>query len=457
MNFLIQVIAFIITILILVSFHEAGHFCVAKLLGVKVLRFSIGFGKSIYRHLGKTGTEYIIALIPLGGYVKLLDERETVVPESEKHLEFNHQPLWVKTAIVLAGPLTNIIFAIFGFWLMLILGVQTLRPIAGNIAPNSIAAKAGMQTGDEINMVDGRSTPSWQKVMFRLIDRVGETGYLIFNTKNIYTQQVHTYDLNLEHWNINPLNPDPLSSLGIQPLQPPLPAILEAVDYGSPAANAGLQPHDKILTIADHTVRDWYDLVKYLRAHPGQIATVQYLRDHKSRSTTLTIERKLSGFHWIGYIGVKTKSVVTPPYMLRMRQSSLLAALPEAGSETWHFLVFNFVVVKKMILGQISLSSLGGPISILKVADQALRQGFAIFFGFLALISVMLAFINILPIPGLDGGHLLNYLIEFIIRRPLSLTYQILSIRIGMFLLLLLIAFATINDILRLFSSTPVR
>jgi regulator of sigma E protease len=366
MNFLIQFFAFIVTILILISFHEAGHFLVAKLLGIKVLRFSIGFGKPILRFHDKKRTEYILALIPLGGYVKLLDEREVVVPESEKSLAFNRQLLWVRALVVLAGPLTNILFAIFGFWLMFIIGIESLRPIIGKVQPNSIAMKAGLQPADEILIVDGKKTPTLQKVVVAIVRRWGEKTTMTIQAINTRTQKKTWYYLDLSHWSVDQLKPNPLKSLGIEPLQSLLPPTKLSQD------------------------------------------------------------------------------------MLLMRKYPPFKALSVATAETWEFLAFNFLILKKMILGQVSLGSLGGPIAIFQTADQALKQGLSVFLGFLAIISIMLAFINILPIPGLDGGHLFNCLIEFIIRRPLSLKYELISIQVGMILLVAIIVLGTLNDILRL-------
>lgn len=454
MDILIQLAAFIITILVLVSFHEAGHFTVAKLLGVKVLRFAVGFGKPIYRLHDKSGTEYVIGFIPLGGYVKLLDEREVEVPEKEKHLAFNRQPLWARTLVVLAGPFTNLLFALLAFWLMYMIGIESLRPIIGKVIPHSIAATAGIRPFDQIKQVDGKPTPSLQKVFLAITKRLGETSRLIVVTENPTTKEKTEHVLNLKHWSIDSLNPDPLESLGLKPYQPPLPAVIDEVNEHSPAQQAGLKANDKITQINGQPVEDWYAFVRFIHLHPGAKISVTFTREGIEKQTQLTIDKQVSlNFRTTGYIGVKPKITQMPESMKLLRRYPAGEAFKFAADDTWEYFAFNFIVLKKLVLGQISLNTLGGPIAIFRTADLALRQGVAVFLGFLALISVMLAFINILPIPGLDGGHLLNYLIEFIIRRPLPLSYEVLSIRIGMILLILLMMVATVNDLLRLFSS----
>jgi regulator of sigma E protease len=369
MNIVTQVLAFMITILVLVSFHEAGHFLAAKWLGIRVLRFSIGFGKPLLKFRDKKNTEYVVALFPLGGYVKLLDEREAPVAPPDLPFAFNRQPLWTRTLVVIAGPLTNFIFAILGFWLMFIIGIQIIRPIIGEVLPNSIAARAGLKPGDEILRVDGRPTPSLQKVLLAVVERLGEKSTMRIEAKSQLTHKNALYSLDLRDWKVDELNPAPLKSLGIEAIHP---------------------------------------------------------------SPTL------------------------PRNVILNRKYPPLKALTCAFNETNSFISYNYIILKKMVERQVPLGSLGGPITIFKTADTAFRQGVSVFLGFLALVSVMLAFINILPIPGLDGGHLLNFLIEFIIRRPLPIKYEMASIQIGMLLLIFIMLLATFNDLLRLLGNHKV-
>jgi regulator of sigma E protease len=452
MDILTQLAAFVITILVLVSVHEAGHFFVAKLLGIKVVRFSIGFGKPIVTFHDRNGTEYVIAMIPLGGYVRLLDEREGKVPEADKPSAFNRQPIWVRTLVVLAGPFINLLFAIFAFGLMYLNGIDTARPLIGAVNPNSIAAKAGLQSGDEITSVDGRPTPSLPKVAMGIIERMGETTPMLVTAKNPTTKKVTQHELNLKQWSVDELNPDPFKSLGITPARPALPAVIEVVEQGSPAAGAGLKPHDRVVSVNAIPLKDWYDFVEYIQLHPGQKITLSLQRENQPVIIKTVIGKKFGlRLKPTGYLGVRPISVTPPPALVLHRQYTFGVAFKTAAQDTWQYLKFNGTVMKKLLMGEISVSTLGGPIAIFASADDAFRQGVSVFLGFLALISVMLAFVNLLPIPGLDGGHLLNYLIELIIQRPLSIHYEIASIRIGMVILLLMMVLATYNDILRLF------
>lgn len=454
MDLLVQLLTFIVTILLLVSIHETGHFLVAKALGIKVIRFAVGFGKPIYRHYSRQGTEYVVGLIPLGGYVKLLDEREMVVPDDEKASAFNRQPLWARTLVVIAGPFTNFIFAIFCFWLMYMIGVEALRPEIGAVQPGSIAAQAGLQAGDQVISVDQQATPSLQKVVLQIIKRLGEKTSLEITTQPINSAQTQAHRLNLATWSVNKLTPDALTSLGIIPPRPALPAIIQSLEQNGPAEKAGLKPGDRIVAINDRPVQDWYGFIEIIQQSPGARITVAFERGSQLKSTQVVTETnyKLGGAK-VGHLGVQTTVVALPDSMKLLRQYPPLRALRVAAEDTWQYFVFNAVVIKKMFLGQISVGTLGGPIAIFQSAGLAFRQGISVFLGFLGLISVMLAFLNVLPIPGLDGGHLFNYLIELIIRRPLPLQYEIMSVRIGFFLLLLLMITATFNDLLRLFLS----
>lgn len=456
MSLLIQVLAFIITVLVLVSVHEAGHFFVAKLFGVKVVKFSIGFGKAFLHYKDKSGTEYAIAWLPLGGYVRLLDEREMKVPNEQKRFAFNRQPLWVRAAIVLAGPLTNFLFAVLAFWLMFMIGVEATRPVIGDVYPNTIASRAGLKGGDEILKVDNSETSDWQKVVLALVKRIGDKNELPLDVQNPTGQKKH-YVLNLKEWKLDPLTPDLLKSLGMRAYRPNIPPILNQVMPNSSAEKSGLKKGDKILTIAGQPVKDWYDFVTYIHSHPDQKVLVNFQRGDKNFSTTVHIAKKLDGFQWVGFIGVSPPKFSMPKEMKKLHKYNAGKALKVAVQQTWNFFVFHFVIVKKMLLGQISIGSLGGPIALFETAEMAFLQGVTIFLGYLGLISVMLAFVNMLPIPGLDGGHLLYYLIELIRGKPLSPAVEMLTIRIGIIILLLIMFIGTMNDILRLFSGTSVR
>lgn len=448
----LSLLAFIITILLLVSVHEFGHFAVAKALGVKVLIFSLGFGPAIVRRHAKSGTEYRIAWLPLGGYVKLLDEAEGEVTAQDKHLAFNRQSLWARTAIVIAGPAINVLFAIVAFWLMWMIGVEQVKPVVGQIMPASIAELSGIPAGSTIAAIDRKKTENWQKVSLALISRLGNTGTMLVTAVPPNAKEAQDYSLPLKDWRIDKLQPDPIKALGVVPFFPPMPPIINAIKEKSPAANSPLQVGDKWLSINGKPVTDWVDISQFLRAHPGETIQVKVQRGNSVQSFPVQIGRKWSGVKHHGYLGVEVQSPQWPADMKQMQKLSPQSAFVQAVQDTWDFAGFNFMVLGKMITGKISLFSLGGPIAIFETSGMAFAQGLSIYIGFLAIISVMLACLNILPIPGLDGGHLLFFLIESIIRRPIPIPVQALILRIGMIFLIVLIIQASINDVMRAFA-----
>ncbi len=450
MSFLIQLLAFIITILVLVTIHEAGHFFMAKWLGIKVIRFSIGFGKPLLRWKDRKGAEYWIAWIPLGGYVKLLDEREQKVTNEELHLAFNRQPLGSRLLVVLAGPVTNLLFALFGFWLMFIIGIDVQKPLIGEVLPHSIAKQAGLKAGTEIVSIDNQPTSSLQKVLMLVIEHLGEKNTLLISTQNKSKTNEKQYQLNLKHWEVDKFNPLPLESLGIRPYLPPLPAVINKLMPG-PAADSGLRVGDKIIAIDDIPVKDWYRFVEFIHKNPGKMIRLTYDRNNQILTTRLTIGKKIGLFRQsMGYIGVAPSAPSLPPNLFSKRKYPPIQALMAAFEETKSLFVFNFIILKKIVVGEVSTNSLGGPIAIFENANIAFLQGLTVFLGFLSLISIMLAAINLLPIPGLDGGHLFNYLIELVIRKPVSVRYEVISMQIGIAVLLGIMLLATFNDILRL-------
>lgn len=447
-----QIIAFLVTILVLVSIHEAGHMVVARVLGIKVLRYSIGFGKALWRRESKkSGVEYVIAMIPLGGYVKLLDEREASVPDNEKHRAFNRQPLWSRTAVVAAGPVTNIIFAVVAYWLMFSVGVEMVKPVVGTVTPNSVAAVAGIQSGDLVTQVDGNDINNWEDVILTVVGRMGGSGVMSVKTQS-QSGDVEQHNIALSQWAVDPLIPQPLQSLGIEPYHPELPAVVNTVKPGSPAAKAGILPNDMFIAIDGAPIKDWYALVKTVQPHPGKTFQFTLDRGGEKRVVAITAESQLylRGLQRLGVIGVSVKPTEFPKGMKFEQKYSPLHAFIPAVTQTWKFFDFNFVVLKKIFKGEISLKTLGGPISIFNTADRAFKAGLVVFLNFLALMSVMLAFVNVLPIPGLDGGHILYFMIEFITRRPLSPAVEILTMRLGLIFLLLLTVAVSYNDIARL-------
>lgn len=447
---LISIIGILLTIFFVVGTHEAAHFAMARLVNVKVLRFSIGFGTPFYTWHDRSGTEYALAPIPLGGYVKMLDESEGDVPAHEKHLAFNNQPYYKKFLIVIAGPAINLISAFLLYWLIFMIGFTTIKPVIGSVDPHSIAANGGLSAGQEITQIDKQETVSWTGILLRFIAHLGDkdkVSVTVIDNKN----QTSTHDLNLAEWEINELKPDPLSSLGITPFQPPMPMIVGNIAEKSPAAQSGLQIGDEILAINKKSIKDWEQLIKSVMLLADQTVTFTVKRQNNVITLPVTIGYKRGWlFNKTGYLGVGP-SIEWPKDMLRTIQYTPLGAAGRAWEEMVDFTYFNFLLIGKLLIGKMSLHSLGGPITIFESAGQALNSGFLAFLGFLAFISISIGIINVLPIPGLDGGHLLVQTIEAIIRRPLPELVIVNLYRAGFLLLLVVMIQAFVNDVLRLY------
>lgn len=456
LSLFISIISIFITIIFVVGTHEFAHFIVAKMLGVKVLRFSIGFGKPLFRHIGKSGTEYIFALIPLGGYVKMLDELEGKVPKEELHLAFNRQPYYKKFLIVVAGPLMNLLCAVFLYWLIFIIGFVAIKPIIGNVAPNSIAAQAGLKANQEIVAIDHHPTRTWTSVILRLLRHAGNEDTVTIEVKNLANKNANTqitdsHTLELSNWSLEGLNPDPLQSLGIKPFEPSIPLKIDVIAKKSPAEGSLLRVGDVITAVNQQSIQNWEELMSIISQHPDQTLDFTVNRAGKALTVPVMLGHHTSILmHKTGYLGIGP--IFEPPAtLIQTIQFSPLAAIPHAFQEIWNFTYFNVMIFGKMLTGKISYQSLGGPVTIFETAGKALNYGLIAFLGFLAFLSVALGVINLLPVPGLDGGHILLYTIEAIIRRPLPLNVLVLLYRLGFLLIFLLIFQAIINDISRLF------
>lgn len=358
------ILAILITIFLIVGIHEFGHFITAKVVGIKVVKFSIGFGKSFFRCHDKKGTEYALGIIPLGGYVKFLDESDENISPEDYPFVFHRQPIYKRIAVILAGPLFNFIFAFLLYGMLYWIGFTTVIPLIGKILPHSIAESAGVKPQQEIIRVDNTACMTWTKVVLHVVARTGDKNTMRLDVKNPVTNAITTYQLPLANWKMDNLKPDPLTSLGIIPYEPP-------------------------------------DL------------------------------------HW-------------PKKFLRHIQYPFMQSIPNAFSNTMDLINLNLLLFGKLITGKISLKSLGGPITIFQSAGDALNAGVIPFISFLAFFSIAIGVINLLPIPGLDGGHLFFQLIEFIFRRPIPMRLQILSYQLGMTLLILILIQALMNDVLRL-------
>lgn len=453
MELLQTIVVTVLTLGILVAVHEYGHFLVARRMGVRVLRFSIGFGRPLWRHLGRDGTEYVLAAIPLGGYVKMLDEREGEVAATEVHRSFNRRPPGVRMAIVAAGPLANFLLAIVVFYALYVIGVPGLAPVIGDVRPGSIAAAAGLESGQEIVAIDGESTPTRQMVAMQLLKRLGESGTIRFSVR--YGQSpaglVYEATARIDHWLAGQDDPDLLDGLGLSYWTPSLVPRLGGVLPGSPAEQAGMRANDLVLAVNGEPVASWQAWVDIVRASADRELAVEIERAGERLRVRVTPAGVVdSAGASIGQVGVSVAEQAWPAELLRMERYGMLAAWRPALAQTWSLTVFTVDSLRKMLEGMISPKNLSGPITIAKVATDSARSGWASYVGFLALLSISLGVLNLLPIPVLDGGHLVYCLIEMFKGSPVSERAQTLGYQAGLVILVCVMLLAFYNDLNRL-------
>ncbi len=441
--------AFIVALGLLVAVHEFGHFWVARRCGVKVERFSIGFGKAIWRRLGKDGTEYVLALIPLGGYVKMLDGRVDALKPGEEAQAFNHKSVWARMAIVAAGPMANFVFALFAFWLMFMIGVPSVKPVVGEVRPASIVAEAGILPGMEIVGVGGEETGDWESVTYALISHLGDDSVQL-KLKVANTSYAVDKTLQLAGWKFDPDKESPIGSLGIVPLGGKVLPVVEAVVPSSASEKAGLQIGDRIKGVDGEAITEWAQFVERVQQSPAQPLQVTVERRGSEMTLTLTPDGKKVKGQLVGFVGLSPQLVPLPDEYRTLLQYGPLQALWHGVQKTWSLITLTFDMIGKLIGGIVSLDNLSGPISIAKGAGSSADYGLVYFLGFLALISVNLGIINLFPLPVLDGGHLVYFLIEAITGKPVSEKIQEVGFRIGAAILMLLMGIALFNDFARL-------
>ena len=456
----INILALIVTLGLLVTIHEFGHFWVARRCGVKVLRFSIGFGKAVKTWVGRDGTEYVIAPIPLGGYVKMLGQDDASVadansvPESEKHLSFSSKPIWQRMAIVAAGPVANFLFAIMVFWLLNVFyGLTGTAPILANVVADSPAYKAGLRAGDELVTIDGVETSIWEQVTMQLLARLGETGELNIKAVPAGAASPRDYVIPLQSWESDNAEPNPLGSLGF--VQYEIPPVIDGVVAGGAAEASGLQAGDRILSAGNNAITGWVQWVELVRAslHVPLDVTVQ--RDTEVVVVMLTPQPGVAeDGSRIGVIGAYVREfdlyASLPEGSLRQVNYNVITAFVPALQETWDKSVFVLDSIKKMVIGLISVKNISGPITIAQVAGETASYGIEVYLGFLAVLSISLGVMNLLPIPVLDGGHLLYYAIEAVIRRPVPERVQAMGLQLGLLLISGIMVLAVYNDVSRL-------
>ena len=450
MSALYMIIGTLIALGVLVTFHEYGHFWVARRCGVKVLRFSVGFGRPLVRWHDRHGTEFVVAAIPLGGYVKMLDEREGDVPEGMLSQAFNRKSVKQRFAIVSAGPLANFILALLFFWLVAMLGSEQIRPVVGAVAPDSIAEQAGLVPGMEITAVNGKPTEGWAAVNLQLIRRLGETGVLELQVRDVQGSAEQQLQLQLNDWLKGAEEPDPIGSLGIRPWRPEIQPIVAQLDPDGPAQKAGIVLGDRLVSLDGEPLSEWQEVIDQVGRLPGKAVVVQVERDGLRLDVPLTLAERGEADSRRGYLGAGVAGGEWPPEMLRQVSFGPLEAVGEGLKRTWAMSVLTLDSLRKMLFGELSVKNLSGPITIAKVAGASAQSGLGDFLNFLAYLSISLGVLNLLPIPVLDGGHLLFYLVEWVRGRPLSDRVQGWAVQIGISLVVGVMLLALVNDLGRL-------
>ncbi len=444
---------FIVALVILIAVHEYGHFWVARQLGVKVLRFSLGFGKIIWRYQKSPGdTEFTLSALPLGGYVKMVDERETEVAPEDLPVAFNRQPVSHRAAIVLAGPVFNFFLAILIYWLAFMWGETGTRPVLGAIKTGTLAEQAGLKEGDEIQTVGGGKTPTWALAISQIMDlSLDDEPIAVTVTSSDGVQR----ELRLVIPEEDTRKPDELfKKLGLTPWEPELEPLVDRVEPGSAAATAGLMAGDRVISADATAIRHWKQWVEYVRHRPEQPIRAIVDRDGVHIDLIITPHAEAAPEGTIGRIGAAVRlpdnllEAMTVEYRL-----GVLPALVAATKKTQMISMATLKMAGRMLIGKAGVENLSGPISIAQYAGKSASYGFGSFMQFLAMVSISLGVLNLLPIPMLDGGHLMFYLIEAVKGSPLSDDTQMRFQQIGMFLLLSLMVLGFYLDIGRLFAS----
>jgi regulator of sigma E protease len=440
--------AFIVALGLLVAVHEWGHFIVARKCGVKVLRFSIGFGKPIYKKVTSTGMEFVIAAIPLGGYVRMLDGRVDDVSEEDRAVSFDHQAVWKRFAIVAAGPGINFLFAILISMLVFMIGQDTPKPFIGEIKANSYIAATGAEEGDRFIAIDGQETLTWKSVNIELMSHIGDD--IIPFTVIKPTGKTASYQMKMPNWDYDPDQQSIFESIGFEVYRPKLLKVISDLVPDSPAQKAGLQQNDEIMKLNGTLIEDWGQIQDYVAAKANQAVTVEFLRDGELRTVGLVLGERDTPDGKMGSIGIYPSQETYPETHYFNYQAGPFEALVNGSKETWRLMTLTVQMLGKFVTGDVAVKNLSGPISIAQGAGISASYGIIAFLGFLALISVNLGIINLLPLPMLDGGHLMYFTVEWITGKPVPESVQEIGFRIGGVLLILLMATAIFNDINRI-------
>ncbi len=453
MNLLHTIAAFVVALGALIIVHEYGHYLVARVCGIKVLRFSIGFGTPLWkRRLGRDGTEWVVAVVPLGGYVKMLDEREGEVAQHELGRAFNRQGVWRRYAVVIAGPLANFLFAILLYWMLFMQGVQEARPVLAQPLPNTPAASAGFQSGETIRAINGEPVTSWQDVRWRMLQLALERAQVRVEVLS-RSDQLDWRTIDLSPFDAEQLEGDTLALIGLKLYRPQISPVIGQIVPGSVAEQAGLAVGDRILAANAKPILSWDELVEQVRKHPGRELRLTFQRGDERRELALVPEAAQQNGSAIGRIGAAAKlDREAMDKLVTVVRYGTASALVKAVEKTWDTSVFSLRMLGRMLIGQVSWKNLSGPVTIADYAGQSAQLGIVSYLNFLALISISLGVLNLLPIPLLDGGHLMYYTVEIFKGSPVSDRTMEVGQKLGLALLLVLMAFAFYNDINRLIS-----
>ncbi|WP_119968746.1 sigma E protease regulator RseP [Shewanella japonica] len=452
LDFLWNLGSFIVALGILITAHEYGHFWVARRCGIKVERFSIGFGKAIWRKVGQDGTEYVVAMIPLGGYVKMLDERVEDVPEELKDQAFNRKTVWQRIAVVSAGPIANFLFAIVALYLMYLIGVPSLKPVIDTTRANTPAAQIELKEPMQIVAVSGQKVRNWEEVNLALVGHIGgkELDISLVPLSST-TASEKTYTLDIRDWQFDPDKESPIGAMGLGIYRPGIKPVIALVTNGSAAEIAGLQLGDEILKVNGQPYQDWNDFVDVIQTSANKDVNLTIARNNEQLTIIVTPQAQTNANgETIGIVGVSPTQIDWPESMRFQLEYGIVDSFAAAADKTWQLVVVSFKMIGKLFTGDVSVKNLSGPISIAQGAGTSADYGLVYFLGFIALISVNLGIINLMPLPVLDGGHLLYYFIEVITGKPVPEKVQDIGFRFGAVMLLLLMSIAIFNDFSRL-------